>query len=330
MKQIYYALMAFCAFGLLSCRKSKNDFTIKQFDADQIQNYIKANGLTGMIRDTSGGDTTGIYYQILNAGTGSVINYADKISFVYSFKTVDGNFSSADTISNHANTYTAYVAPAGLQLALKNIAKRKGTKIRILIPSRLAYGINGTTISAYNSSGVVVTGTIGGNQCLDYTINLINDDVIKAGNAKTYQARYDSISILKYIAANNLTGYLPATTKSGYTYYYKITQAGTGTDVIGPNSVVGVQYTGTLLNGRIIDQANTTDGTAGATLYGLFDYQTSWQEALPKVTAGAKLSFISPSALDFGQSSSTNSVTGSVVPAFSCLRYDFNIISVIN
>lgn len=328
MKQLLYALMAFCAFGLLSCRKNSDNFTIKEFDADQIKTYIQQNNLTGMNPVLSGGDTTGIYYQIITPGTGKVIDYPDKISFVYSFKTFDGKFSSTDTILNHTYNFTAYIAPNGLQLALKNIVKTKGSKVRLLIPSRLAYGVNGTTISRYTSENTTSTGTISGNQCLDFTVNLLDDDDRKV-NGVIYnpQTAYDSLSINKYITANGLSGYIHLPGAQGV--YYKIQQDGTGSDAIDLNSTIGVQYTGTLLNGAIFDEANTTDGTA-ATLLTLLDGLKAWQGVLvlPKVKAGAKVSIISTSAVSYGTAAVTKGSFS--IPAFSCVRYDFNIISVTN
>jgi FKBP-type peptidyl-prolyl cis-trans isomerase FkpA len=333
MKHSLYTLMVLCAFGLLSCRKSSDDFTIKQYDADKIQSYIKANGLTGMVKDTSGGDTTGIYYQIISPGVGRPIAYSDKISYVYTARSFDGGYTSADTIFNHVNAYAAYVSPNGLQLAIKNIMKRKGAKIRVLIPSRLAYGTNGSTLSSFNTLGATVYGTVGGNQCMDYVVSVMDDDLIIVNDAVTpgkkdtisKQSFYDDISIQKYLAANGLTGF----TKTPSGMYYKVTQVGTGTDVIGLFSTLGLQYTGSLFNTTVFESHNSDDGLADA-IVTLIEMTPDWQEILPKVTAGAKLTFITPSGLGYGQSASVNSGTNFTLPAFSCLRYDVNVISVTN
>jgi len=61
----------------------------------------------------------------------------------YRVYNLDGTYTSTDTIANHINTYVGYVAPMGLQLGIKFDLKRKGGKIRLLIPSRLGYGVNG-------------------------------------------------------------------------------------------------------------------------------------------------------------------------------------------
>jgi len=301
--------------------------TIKQFDQQSIQDYISQNGITGMIRDTSGGDTTGIYYKILSPGTASVVDYPSLISYVFTYRTFDGGYSTTDTIVNHTNAYLGHVVPPAIQISIKNILKRKGGRIRLLIPSRLAFGING-----YFSG----TTTINGNQCLDYTISLVNNDPLttpipgtstirnlNTGEILTSQTQYDDLSIQKYMAANNLTGYTTTTSKSGIKYYYKIIVPGTGTDPVSLASTVGVQYTGTLLNGTAFDTEVTTDGTA-ATSFTLYDVVDGFSDALTHTTAGGQISFIIPSALGYG-----DAISGTI-PAFSCLRFELTMVSVSN
>jgi FKBP-type peptidyl-prolyl cis-trans isomerase len=318
MKNIFYTLIMLLAVGLSSCKKSDNQ-SIKQFDDSQIQGYIQQNGLTGMKRDTSGGDTTGIYYQILNAGTGPVVDYPDKVSFVYSYHTFDNEYSTLDTIVNHTNNFLGHVTPNAVQISIKNIAKRKGTKLRLLIPSRLAFGTNGYFAGAIH---------INGNECLDYTLNLIDQDY-DAVKKINYQSIYDGISIQKYITANNLTGYLPAKNALNQNtgLYYKIVTPGTGIVPITINSVVGVQYTGTLFNGTVFDTATTTDGTAATTL-SIYDVIPGWQQGLPYITAGGTISLLIPSAMAYGDAGSSNSVTGSSIPPFTCLRFEIKVVTV--
>ena len=318
MKQLLYVFAAFCVFGLASsCRKSGTDLTIKQFDQNQIQDYISQHGITGMTRDTSGGDTTGIYYQIITPGKGDVIQYFNKTSYVFSFSTFDGKYNSSDTIINHSNAYSAYIAPNGVQLAIKNLVKRKGGKIRILIPSRLAYGVNGLTLTSVSATtGTTVSGTISGNQCLDYVINVIDD---------SKQAAYDDISIQKYITAKGLTGFQ----SDGKGSYYKVTQAGTGTVVPTISSTLGVEYTGTMFNGTVFDAATTNDGTAAAS-FTLYDVIPAWQSVLTKkdITAGALVTMLVPSHAAYGQDANNQGST--TIPAFTCLRFDLIIVSVTN
>jgi len=317
MKNIFYTLILLLAVGLSSCKKGDNQ-TIKQFDDSQIQGYIAQNGLTGMKRDTSGGDTTGIYYQIISAGTGPVVNYPDKVSYVYSYHTFDNEYSATDTIINHANNFLGHVTPNAIQLSLKNIAKRKGTKVRLLIPSRLAFGANGYFSGAIH---------INGNECLDYTINLIDQDY-DAVKKINYQSLYDDISIQKYMAANSLTGY----TKTASGLYYKVTKAGTGTDIIGQNSVIGTQYTGYLFNGTAFDTETNSDATVAAVTFSTFSSlgAIGFGEGLTHITAGGSISLLLPSSLGYGDAGVSNSSGGASIPPFSCLRFDISVVSVTN
>jgi FKBP-type peptidyl-prolyl cis-trans isomerase FkpA len=148
MKQTTFTLLLFCVIGLMSCRKDKVELNIKQYDQQQILNYISVHGITGMVRDLVGGDTTGIYYQILNPGTGPRLSYSDRVAFVYTLRTLDGVYQSVDTIANHYDDFLGHVStdnlPLGLQTALINDLQYSDGRMRVLIPSHLAYGINGT------------------------------------------------------------------------------------------------------------------------------------------------------------------------------------------
>jgi FKBP-type peptidyl-prolyl cis-trans isomerase FkpA len=318
MKQTLTTLLLLCtigimSLGLISCHKDNNNVDIKTYDQQQIQNYITANGLTGLKRDLSGGDTTGIYYQILRPGTGKVMDYSDDISFVYTIKTLDGQFTAVDTVVNHAYNYVGHLAPPGLILAMKNILINEGTQARVLIPSHLAYGTAG--------SGTGST-RLPGNESLDYYINVINS----APNTSTSQVAYDDLCIQNYMKTNGLTGY----TKTASGLYYKIQQVGTGNVPITENSVVGLQYTGKLFNNVIFDGANYADTSSVAVNYK--NMIAGWQEGLKLVTKGAKLSLIIPSGLAYGKSPASFGASFSVLTPYanSCLYYDFNIEAVTN
>ncbi|MDN5286149.1 MAG: hypothetical protein JWR38_2423 [Mucilaginibacter sp.] len=298
---IYTTLTCLTIAFLTGCRKSGDSINIKQYDEDQIKAYIQARGLTGMQRDTTNGDTSGIYYQIITPGTGNLLEYSDKASLTYKAYNFASTYSSTDTVVNHINNYVGYLSPKGIQLGVKFLLKRKGGKIRLLVPSRSAYGVSGIT-----TDNVKV---LQGNQCLDYTINVVDD-----------QAAYDELCIQNYLKRYNLSGY----TRTASGLYYKITKVGTGTDVVGLYSVVGVQYTGYLLNQTSFDSANNSDGTAAFST-SLSEAVTGWQEGLPLITAGGKITLIMPSVSGYGDTGS-----GTTIPAFSCLRFDINLITVDN
>ena len=103
MKQILFTFLMLFVIGMLSCRRNQVDPDIKEYDKQQILSYISANGITGMVRDTSGGDTTGIYYKIIDQGTGPALNYPDAISYVYTLKTFDNKYITADTVTDESS-----------------------------------------------------------------------------------------------------------------------------------------------------------------------------------------------------------------------------------
>jgi hypothetical protein len=328
MRQTIFSFLLITAIGLVSCRKDKIQLDIKQYDDQQIQNYIKANGLTDMIKDTSGGDTTGIYYKILNPGSGTPLDYPDRIAFVYTLKSFDGLYTSADTINNHFFDYVGHISadnlPAGIQIAVHNILKYPNASMRVLVPSHLAYGVHGSG----SGSNTVANNKIKGNQCLDYYIHAVNN----------FQA-YDDMVIKNYMTANNLTDYTPVTirvpgsidpilTWAGKanslpytaTYYYKILTPGTSSDPITDASTFTSTYTGQLLNGSIFDGSHNGAYTAA------FDINTliaGVQDGLENhAVAGTKISLLLPSGLSYGLGGNTG------IPSFSCLRFTWQILTV--
>jgi FKBP-type peptidyl-prolyl cis-trans isomerase FkpA len=311
MKQTYFALFLFLAIGLFSCRKEGNDIDIKTYDQQQIDAYIKANNLTNMKRDMTDGDTSGIYYEILAQGAGAPLNYDTPTSLVYSIKTLDGKYAQADTIINHSYNFIGTTTPKGLMIALRNLARFKGTRAKFIIPSRLAYGSTG---SGTGSS------RLPGNESLEYYVNVINN-----------QDLYDEQVIQKYLTANGLTGYIKTSTG----LWYKITKPGTGTVTIVPTSSVTVQYTGSFLNstygnGSIFDQYNDQGTTNTGNTFSVDGVIPGWTEGLQKVTAGSQLSLFIPSKLAYGTAGSKDASGNTVIPPNSILHFEMNILTVTN
>jgi len=309
MRQAIFTFLLLSVISLFSCRKDSIQLNIQQYDQQQIQNYISSNGLTGMIQDTTGHDTTGMYYKILSPGTGKAVDYPDKIYFVFTLRSFDGKYTSVDTISNHYYNFVGHISsgglPLGLQIAVRNILKYPGASMRLLIPSHLAYGKNG-----YGSgSSTVANNKIAGNQCLDYYVHSINVPNVGA---------YDDQVIQSYLKANSLTGF----TKTASGLYYKVLTPGTNTsDPITINTTITADYTGQLLNGSIFDsQFNGTNYAVDP----IADFVTPGNvEGLENyATAGTKISLIMPSSLGYADIARTS------IPAFSCLRFTWVISSI--
>jgi FKBP-type peptidyl-prolyl cis-trans isomerase FkpA len=296
MKQKIFTLLLISAIGLVSCRKDKIEQNINQYDESQIQSYISTNGITGMQKDASPLDSSGIYSKIILPGNPlAPLDYPDKVSFVFTLRSFDGKYISSDTIQNHMEDYLGHLTsdalPYGLQMAMRNIVKYKGASARLLIPSHLAYGVNG-----YGSGSSTNANTkIAGNQCLDYYVHIID-------KYTTYdeQVIHNNYDVSTYIKKESVL-------YPGNFYYYKILTPGTGTSPITSASSFTATYTGSLLNGTIFD---------GALVPGV-------QEALENnVVVGTKISMIIPSTLGY-----SNTTSGSI-PVNSVLRFTFVIVSV--
>lgn len=302
MKQTIFTILLFTTIGLISCKKTFVDSSIQQYDDDQIKSYISNNALSGMIKDTSG-----LYYKILAPGTGPALKYTDSLAFVYTIHSFDGGYISTDTIVNHFDDFVGHIAsinlPVGLQEAIYNILKYRGGSIRVLIPSHLAYGVNGIG----SGSSTITNGKINGNQCLDYYVHTISD-----------QAAYDDQVIKNYLIANNATANFKRTASG---VYYNIRTAGVGTVPITENSTITATYTERLLNEAIFDQYNQ----AGGTLLDIPDLIPGLQEGLKSyATAGSLMTFLIPSTLAYGRRASTLTLT----PSNSCIKYEIMVSAV--
>ncbi len=309
MKQTIFTLLVLISIGLISCRKDRNDPDIKQYDDTQIKNYIAANSITGMLRDTTDGDTTGIYYKILSQGRGTPMDYSDQISFVFTVRTLDGKFVSVDSLNtNHFYGYLGHVSnslPKGLQTAIHNLIKYKGTAARVIIPSHLAYGVNG-----YGSGSSSNANThIGGNQSLDYYINVVSN-----------QELYDDAIIKNYIKTKGLTGF----TKTADGVYVKVATPGTGNDAITDGSYFTCTYSGKFLN-DVVFGSTTTDGNTTSSFTVDAGLRVGVKEALTGQTAGAAVSMIIPSRFGYGTTGSSPTIGANAV-----LYFDFTIATVTN
>ena len=316
MRQKFFTLLLISAIGLVSCRKDKIELDIQQYDDAQIQAYISSNGITGMQKDTSKQDSSGIYYQLLLPGkvvppatTLQQLDYPDKVSFVFTLRSVDGKYVSADTIQNRMEDYLGHLTsnnlPYGLQMAIRNIVKYKGASARLLIPSHLAYGVSGYGAGSSSNANT----KIAGNQCLDYYVHVI--DNYKDYDQQLIQSRVSDISTYTKVESN---------AKPGYFYYYKIQTPGTGTDKIGPNSTITCTYTGELLNGSVFDGSYNGTNIATQSISSLI---SGVSEVLQKVAvAGTKFQMILPSDLAYG-----NTTAGSI-PTNSVLKFSYQVLTV--
>jgi len=141
-------------FGLGSCMKEDNFDPEKQavLDDAAIAKYLQDNNIAAEKH------SSGIYYQILEPGTGNVTYAATtSISARYKGRLLDGTVF--DPSGTNPISFQLGGVIAGWQIGIQFI--QKGGKIRLFIPSAYAYGPSGY-------------GSIPGNAVLDFDIELVD------------------------------------------------------------------------------------------------------------------------------------------------------------
>ncbi len=145
-------LALFLVTGLNSCKKDNFD-PAKQAEKDEkiIQDFIAFHQLNA-VRDVNG-----MYYVISDAGTGNVVyKSTTPITAKYTGRFLNGQVFDSGTFKESIPLSSLIL---GWQLGIPLI--QKGGKIRLIIPSGLAYGNN-------------VIGAIPANSVLDFDIELTN------------------------------------------------------------------------------------------------------------------------------------------------------------
>lgn len=112
--------------GLSSCSKSAVDQA--KVDDQLIQAYIQANHISAVK------DSSGLYYQIEDPGTGSTPDLKSKVTVTYTGKLLNGTVFDSET--NLSLLLGSVIT--GWQIGLPKI--KAGGSILLLIPSGLAYG----------------------------------------------------------------------------------------------------------------------------------------------------------------------------------------------
>ena len=272
---------------LFSCQKEYE--TIDIIDDRNVKEYIQLNKIN--MQEYQG---TGVYYQVVSAGTGPEVQYSDRMPALITMRSLDGKYVSVDTfsIANRYYNFLGYYNPEPIRVGVKEVLKKSNGTLRMIIPSRLAFGRNGS-------------GSIPGNASLDITVKALDFSKLVA---------YEDFTIKKYLESNSLTGF----TKTATGLYYKIGQPGTGSPITTDSTIVA-NYTGKLLNGAIFDRA-----VAGSeATFKLNSLVKGWREGVPLIKQGGSIRLIIPSTLGYGLDGSSPSV-----PAFSALDFDITVTDV--
>ena len=130
----YFLGLLFVLITVMSgCKKDDSDELNKAQDHQEIQQYVDANSLSGQFTDS------GLYYVILDAGGTEKPTLSSTVTVSY-----DGFYLHASPLDNAS----FFVSPLnnlieGWKEGIPKIGK--GGKIKLIIPSHLAYG-NGILI----------------------------------------------------------------------------------------------------------------------------------------------------------------------------------------
>ncbi|RYG08635.1 MAG: hypothetical protein EOO07_25285, partial [Chitinophagaceae bacterium] len=187
-------------------------------------------------------------------------------------------------------TYLGYIVPSSYRIALENVAR--GSKVRVILPSYLAYGKNG--------SGQVPPNEV------------ILSDISTYSQSKQWEM--DDKYITDFLTSKSLTA-----TKLPSRVYRIVSQVGSG-NTVDIGSTITIKYTGRLLNGTVFDQS-VGEATLVSPISSLIK---GWEAGLLGEQKGAKVRLFIPSDLGYGLSAQ------SAIPASSSLDFDIELVDVTN
>jgi FKBP-type peptidyl-prolyl cis-trans isomerase FkpA len=134
-----------------------------------------------------------------------------------------------------------------------------------------------------------------------------NDSTITASASET-------AAVESYLTNANITG----AQKHPSGFYYKITQAGTGSAVVNLCSSITITYIGKLTNGTVFDQSPV--GQTRTFILG--ELIPGWQRGIPLISSGGKITLYIPPSLGYG------SAPHGSIPANSILIFDIELLGV--
>ena len=143
MKKILLALSVFMAlFAGDGCIKG-TDCTNKTVQSEQstIVAYAAANGISATAH------SSGMYYQVINPGSGPSPTMSSTVVVKYTGKLLDGTVFDTQTATSVTIAMNSVIP--GWQLGLPLI--QKGGSIKLIVPSSLGYGCTGFGIVPGNS-----------------------------------------------------------------------------------------------------------------------------------------------------------------------------------
>jgi FKBP-type peptidyl-prolyl cis-trans isomerase FkpA len=125
--------------------KIVNEKKLREYDDQSIQKYLQRNSLSGFSKTASG-----LYYKILTPGTGSPITSDSTVHVKYV-----GKFLNNSVFNDFSNQTVSFdLGSEGLRQGWKEGVPliKGGGKIQLILPSHLAYGLDGAPDASGNVS----------------------------------------------------------------------------------------------------------------------------------------------------------------------------------
>jgi FKBP-type peptidyl-prolyl cis-trans isomerase FkpA len=144
----YLFILSMVVLGLSSCTKTDapppfDPVAQAKIDDATIKTYLAAHSDITATKDSSG-----LYYQVITEGTGSVITNASTVKVSYVGKSLNGaQFDANENFTTALSASTNIIA--GWKIGVPKV--KVGGKILLILPSGLAYGPIGNGPIAPNS-----------------------------------------------------------------------------------------------------------------------------------------------------------------------------------
>jgi FKBP-type peptidyl-prolyl cis-trans isomerase FkpA len=145
----YFLLLSLLFIGFSSCKKdSFNASAQAATDDASIQTYMSNNQITATK------DPSGLYYEIINPGTGASPTASSTVNVTYTGSLLNGAvFSPTSTLTSALSSLIK-----GWQIGIPHI--KTGGTILLLIPSALGYGNSSPSPSIPANSVLIFTITL--------------------------------------------------------------------------------------------------------------------------------------------------------------------------
>lgn len=292
-KLLFPALLLTSIFFLPACLKdAESEGEVKSKENDQqIQQYMATNPNVGFQRAPS---NSGLYYAVTQANSaGSVPKTGDQVNVRYVGSLLNGTvFDKTDTAKNETLLFAlnANAVVTGFNEGVSLL--KKGEKGAFLLPSYLAYGSQqNSTIAAYS--------------VLRFDVELVDvrteDELLSAYG--------DS---------------LQAVPRGSGGLLYALRQEGTGNGAATGNRV-NVRFRGYFADGREFARTGTYEFVIGSNNPPAIE---GWQQGIPGMKVGEKATLLIPSRLAYGDEGARDSQGNSVIPLYTPLIYDLEILAI--